>query len=82
MLTRTKHELKIKLIAQMETNLRDKFILANVYCSTTLSNHGLIRLNRFVSQISLSIYAISFVISVWLILQISFQTSDVTGTEV
>ena len=42
----------------MEANLRDDFLslinmsLAHVYCSTTLSNHKLIRLKRFVSQIS------------------------------
>ena len=29
--------------------------LAHVYCSTTLSNYGLIRLNRFISQISLNL---------------------------
>ena len=42
----------------MEANLRDDFLSlinlssAHVYCSTTLSNHGLIRLKRSVSQIS------------------------------
>jgi hypothetical protein len=30
--------------------------LANVYCSTTLSNHGEIRLKRFVLQISRNLY--------------------------
>jgi hypothetical protein len=52
MLTRTKHELIIKLIAQLEiNNLQDDLLslinpsLPYVYYSTTLSNHGLIRLN-------------------------------------
>ena len=52
--------------------------LAHVYCSTTLSNHGLIRLIRFVSSISIH-YEMGFIISLYLILLIVVQTSDVTG---
>ena len=42
----------------METNLQDDFLslinlsLAHVYCSTMLLNYELIRLKRFISQIS------------------------------
>jgi hypothetical protein len=44
-----------------ETNLLNLInpSLANVYCSTSLSNHGVIRLKRFVSQFTRN-YAIGF----------------------
>ena len=53
-----KYRLITKPIKQMDAKLRDDFLslinlsLAHVYCNTTSSNHGLIRLKRFVSQIS------------------------------
>jgi hypothetical protein len=64
----------------METNLLILInpSLAHVYCSITLSNHGLIRLNGFVSRISLY-YAMDFVISLYLIFLIGVQTFDVMG---
>ena len=41
-----------------ETNLLSLInpLLAYIYCSITLSNHGLIRLKKFVSQNSLNLY--------------------------
>ena len=53
---RIKHNLIIKLITWMDGKSRDKSIktinmsLEVVYCSTTLSNYGPIRLKIFVSQ--------------------------------
>ena len=55
--------------------------LAHVYGSKTLSNHGLIRLKRFVSQLVAN-YVISFVISLYLILHACVQTSDGTATKI
>jgi hypothetical protein len=51
--------------------------LTYIYCSTTLLNHRLIRFSGFVSEL-VSIYAIGFIISLYLILIIGIQTSDVT----
>ena len=55
--------------------------LAHIYCSTTLSNHGLIRLNRFVLQISLNMCNQFCNQSMFNTLN-QCQTSDMTGTKV
>jgi hypothetical protein len=65
-----------------ETNLLNiiKSSLEDVYRNTTLSTHGLIRFNRFVSWIYLGRHVMNFVIiNLCLILLISMETSDVTG---
>jgi hypothetical protein len=65
-----------------ETNLLNiiKSSLEDVYRNNTLSNHGLIRFNRFVSRIYLGRHVMNFVIiNLCLILLISMETSDVTG---
>jgi hypothetical protein len=49
--------------------------LAYIYCSTTLSNHGLIRLNKLVL-----VCAFSFVNNLYLILHVYVQTSAGTAT--
>ena len=57
----------------MEANLRDDFLslinlsLVHVYCSTTLSNHGLLGLKDSSRKLVVS-YAINFIISLYLIL--------------
>ena len=51
--------------------------LAYVYCSKTLSNHGLIRLKNSSSKLVAN-YIISFIISLYLILHACVQTFDVT----
>ena len=51
-----KRRLIAKQITDFACKLRDESIslinlsLANIYCSTTLSNHGVIRLKRFISR--------------------------------
>jgi hypothetical protein len=50
-----------------------------VYCSTTLSNHNIIRLVRFVSKIRVGVVEWGFVINLNLILRISGKKIDVTG---
>jgi hypothetical protein len=51
--TNKKHKLQIPSVNH-ETNLLRLInpSLAYIYCSTIVSNHGLIRLKKFVSQIS------------------------------
>jgi hypothetical protein len=51
--TNKKNKLQIPLVNR-EMNLLSLInpSLAHVYCSTTVSNHGLIRLKKFVSRIS------------------------------
>jgi hypothetical protein len=46
-----------------------------------MSNHGLIRLNIFISRISLGFWNL-FIISLYLILLVSIQTFDVTGFKI
>jgi hypothetical protein len=50
-----------------------------VYCSTTLSNHNIIRLVRFVSKIRVGVVEWGFAINLNLILRISGKKIDVTG---
>jgi hypothetical protein len=66
-----------------ETNLLSLInsSLAHVYCSTTLSNHGLIRLKNLSRKIIL-ICVFSFVNSLYLILHACVQTFDGTATKV
>ena len=70
LIRRTKHELIIKLITQMEANSRDESIiinlsLAHVHCSIILSNRGLIRLIDSSHKLAF-IYVIGFVINLYL----------------
>jgi hypothetical protein len=51
------------------------------YCSTLLSNHGRIRLKRFVSQITRNLCNYLF-FSLYLILHAYIQTSDVIGCKI
>jgi hypothetical protein len=63
-----------------ETNLLSLInpSLAHVYCSTTWSNHELISLMDSSRELA-SIYAIGFVIRLYLIVLIGVQTSDGMG---
>jgi hypothetical protein len=65
------------LIREMNLLSLINLSLAYVYCSTTLLNHELIMLNKFISQIS-SIY----IISLYLILLISLGGVWILRTEV
>ena len=66
-------------IVHRETNLMNLInsSLEIVYCSTTLSNHGLIRLKRFVSKLHRG-YGMGFVSYSHLILLISGQIFEIT----
>jgi hypothetical protein len=66
----------------METNLLNLInpSLETVYCSTTLSNHDIISLVRFVFKIRVGVVEWVFVINLHLILQISAKKIDVTGS--
>jgi hypothetical protein len=66
----------------METNLLSLInpSLETVYCSTTLSNHDIISLVRFVFKIRVGVVEWVFVINLHLILQISGKKIDVTGS--
>jgi hypothetical protein len=66
----------------METNLLNLInpSLETVYCSTTLSNHDIISLVRFVFKIRVGVVEWVFVINLHLILQISGKKIDVTGS--
>jgi hypothetical protein len=50
------------------------------YCSTMLSNQGIIRLVKFVSKIKVGVVEWVFVINLHLILRISGKKIDVTGS--
>jgi hypothetical protein len=65
-----------------ETNLLSliNLLLAHIYCGTTLSNYGLIRLKNL-SRKTVSIYAFNFVISLYLILHLCVQTFYSTAGE-
>jgi len=58
-----------------------KPLLAHVYCSITRAKHSLIRLIDSSRELAF-IYAISFVINLYLIFLISVQTSDAIDTKV
>jgi hypothetical protein len=53
--------------------------LAYVYCSTSLSNHGLIRLKRFFSRKLVTICVISYIFNLYLILNEYVQTFNRTS---
>ena len=55
--------------------------VAHIYCSTTLSNHGLIRLKN-PSRKLIAICVISYFFSLYLILHAYVQTFDGTATKI